>query len=345
MRLSRFAENAEPYVAGEQPRGRKLVKLNTNENPYSPPKACERVLKNYDIDRLKLYPDLAAVELKKAIAEHEGVTPDFVFVGNGSDEVLSFAFRALFDPHAAPVMFPKITYSFYPVFCAMYGINSRSAPMGEGFEVDVRSLVGGQGAVIANPNAPTSLPIAAADIEWLLTAYGDSPVIADEAYIDFATRAESAVGLLKKHSNLAVVKTFSKSYSLAGIRCGYMVARPETVKALERVRDCFNSYPVDSVCQAVCAAAMREDEYHRECVAKVIATRERTIAALRERGKEVLSSDSNFLFVRGGRKDYEKLRDGGVLVRWFDKDVARDYTRVTVGSDEDMDAYLSVLFS
>lgn len=238
MKLSRFSMSVEPYAAGEQPRGKRFVKLNTNENPYPPAPECAKAIKSFDADRLKLYPGIAARELREAIAEKENVGVDCVFVGNGSDEVLSLAFRALFDPHGEPVVFPSVTYSFYPVFCSMYGINTATVENEADFTVAVEKLTDGQGAVIANPNAPTSLPIDLDDIETLLSRMGERPVIVDEAYIDFARRTRSSVPLLKRYDNLVVVKTFSKSYSLAGIRCGYMIAGPETVAALERVRDC-----------------------------------------------------------------------------------------------------------
>ena len=343
MKLSRFSMSVEPYAAGEQPRGKRFVKLNTNENPYPPAPECAKAIKSFDADRLKLYPGIAARELREAIAEKENVGVDCVFVGNGSDEVLSLAFRALFDPHGEPVVFPSVTYSFYPVFCSMYGINTATVENEADFTVAVEKLTDGQGAVITNPNAPTSLPIDLDDIETLLSRMGERPVIVDEAYIDFARRTRSSVPLLKRYDNLVVVKTFSKSYSLAGIRCGYMIAGPETVAALERVRDCFNSYPVDSLCQAVCTAAIKATGYHEASVQKVVETRTRVMKILRTAGYEVLESDTNFLLVSGGERDYLKLKDRGVLVRWFSAERVRGYTRVSVGSDEEMDVYLRAL--
>lgn len=343
MKLSRFAMSVTPYEAGEQPRGKRFVKLNTNENPYPPAKECADVLRSFDADRLKLYPGIAADGLRTAIAEKEGVDTDCVFVGNGSDEVLSLAFRALFDPHGEPVVFPSVTYSFYPVFCSMYGINTATVENEADFSIAAEKLTGGQGVILANPNAPTSLPLDVKDIETLLSRMGERPVIVDEAYIDFARRTRSAVPLLDKYDNLVVVKTFSKSYSLAGMRCGYMIARPETVAALECVRDCFNSYPVDSVCQAVCTAAVKAVDYHETCVQKIVETRARVMKILRTAGYEVLESDTNFLLVKGGESDYLKLRERGVLVRWFSAERVRGYTRVTVGSDEEMDVYLRAL--
>ncbi len=343
MKLSRFAMSVTPYEAGEQPKGKRFVKLNTNENPYPPAPECAMALKAFDADRLKLYPGIAATELREAIAEKEGVDADCVFIGNGSDEVLSLAFRALFDPHGEPVVFPSVTYSFYPVFCAMYGINTETVENEADFTVAVEKLTCGQGVVLANPNAPTSLPVDVKDIELLLSRMGERPVVVDEAYIDFARRTQTAVPLLRRYDNLVVVKTFSKSYSLAGIRCGYMIARPETVAALERVRDCFNSYPVDSVCQAVCTAAIKARGYHEASVQKIIETRDRAMKILRTAGYDVLDSDTNFLLVSGGESDYLKLKERGVLVRWFSAERVRGYTRVTVGSDEETDVYLRAL--
>lgn len=342
VRISEFAESVSPYKAGEQPSSR-VVKLNTNENPYPPAPECERALKNFDAEKLKKYPRIGADELRKEIAAAEGVKKENVFVGNGSDEVLSLAFRALFDPHGEPVTFPRVTYSFYPIFCSLYGIEYRQVENESDLSVNVETLGGGQGAVLANPNAPTSLSVPIGDIKKLAELYRGRPVVIDEAYIDFASKTQSAVGLLHEYENIVVVKTFSKSYSLAGMRCGYAIASKRIVGALERVRDCFNSYPVDSVCQAVCRAALRAREYHAETVRKVVATRERVKAELRRMGRTVFDSETNFLLVSGGKFEYLRLKDHGILVRWFDVDGIRDFTRVSIGSDEEMDKYLHAL--
>lgn len=345
MKISQLAKSIAPYTAGEQPQDKAYIKLNTNENPYPPAPACKRVLEEFDIERLKLYPDISALALRTAIAEKEGVDLENVFVGNGSDEVLSFALRAFYDSFAAPVKFASVTYSFYPVFCNLYGINYEQAENAPDFKVEVESLAGGQGAVLANPNAPTSIEHPLEEIERLLSLYEGKPVIVDEAYIDFAEKTSTAAPLIKRYENLAVVKTFSKSYSLAGIRCGYMIASKELVSALERIRDSFNSYPVDSVCQAVCRAAVLEQDYHSRCVASVCATRERVSSALIAAGRRVLPSQTNFLFVSGGKEDYLKLKERGVLVRFFDKPRIGGYTRVSIGSDAEMDAYLNALLN
>lgn len=342
VKISKFASSTTPYTAGEQPQ-RKFIKLNTNENPYPPAKECADAAKRFDVGQLKLYPDLAVTRLKRAIAQKEKVREENVFVGNGSDEVLAFAVRAFFDPDGEKVIFPKITYSFYPVYCNLFDVKYGFAENESDFSVDVEKLTGGQGAIIANPNAPTSLSLPLESIERLLEINRDKPVIVDEAYIDFAVNTSSAVPLIERYDNLAVIKTFSKSYSLAGIRCGYMIANERLIKAVETVRDCFNSYPVDSLCQEICVAAVKAERYHKDCVASVIKTRKRVIEELRRRGREVLDSDTNFLFVKGGQSDYLKLKENGILVRWFDAERVRDYTRVTVGSDEEMDAYLKAL--
>lgn len=343
MKISLKAASIEPYTAGEQPRDRQYIKLNTNENPYPPSPACAAALRRFDAEKLKLYPHPKAETLANAIALKEGVEKRCVFVGNGSDEVLALILRAFYDDNAQSVLFPAVTYSFYPVYCNLYSIAYETVPMRPDFTVDVEKLQGGQGVVIANPNAPTSLSLPLRDIETILKQNAGKPVIVDEAYIDFATDTASAASLLKKYENLAVVKTFSKSYSLAGMRCGYMLASPFLVDAAERIKDSFNSYPVDSVCQAVCTEAVRDEAYHKSCVEKVIATRARVIARLRAMGKTVLDSQTNFLFVKGGKADYERLRARGVLVRWFDAPDVREYTRVSVGSDEEMDVYLAAL--
>lgn len=343
MEISQKAASITPYTAGEQPRDRKYIKLNTNENPYPPSARCAKALQEFDIESLKLYPDPRATALSRVLAAKEGVKEENIFVGNGSDEVLALAFRAFYDETGSGVLFPKITYSFYPVYCNLYSIPYRCVDNERDFSVNVEALSGGQGVVIANPNAPTSLALPLEKIERILQLNRDKPVIVDEAYIDFADNTVSAVPLLKKYENLAVVKTFSKSYSLAGIRCGYMVASPFLLDAMERVKDSFNSYPVDSVCQAVCAAAAADEAYHAACVEKVKRTREWVTKKLIESGRKVLPSQTNFLLVEGGRADYEKLKAAGVLVRWFDSERVRDFTRVSIGSDEEMQAYLAAL--
>ena len=250
--LSRKARGIAPYVAGEQPKDRQYVKLNTNENPYPPsPKALE-AYRNFDFSSLKLYPPLGMEKLRGAVAEAECVAPGHVFCGNGSDEILALCFPAYFDEDGAGAAFADITYSFYPVFCDFFGIPKKIVPLEEDFTLDLRKLAasGAQGLIVANPNAPTGIGIPLPEMEAFVRENSGRVVIIDEAYMPFY--GQSAVPLTEKYDNLVVVKTFSKGYSLAGLRCGYAVAQPSLLSGLERSRDCFNSYPVDAVCQAVC---------------------------------------------------------------------------------------------
>lgn len=254
--LSKTAREIAPYTAGEQPSDKKYVKLNTNENPYPPsPKALE-AYKNLDFSSLKLYPPLEMKALRAAIAAAEGVSPENVFCGNGSDEILALCFPAFFDEDGEGAAFADVTYSFYPVFADFFKIPKKVIPLEEDFTLDLGKLtkVPAQGAIVANPNAPTGIGIPLSEIEAFVRANGERVVILDEAYMPFFD--QSAAPLTKKYKNLVVVKTFSKGYSLAGMRCGYAVADASLISGLERCRDCFNSYPVDSVCQAVCAAAI-----------------------------------------------------------------------------------------
>lgn len=341
--LSKKALSITPYTAGEQPTV-KVIKLNTNENPFPPSKKVEEAVKGYDFSRLRLYPELRSGLIREAIARAEGVDVSRVFVGNGSDEVLSFAFRAFYDDgkDELPVKFFDISYSFYPVFCDLYGIPYSMVEVENDLSGDINKLVGGQGAVIANPNAPTSLLTSLSDIECLLTAIPDRAVIVDEAYIDFAGEGASAVGLVEKHQNLAVVKTFSKSYSLAGIRLGYMIASEKLIEGVERIRDSFNSYPVDSLASVAGKAAIEDVEYHSACIDEVVRVREMTIKRLDELGYAPLKSAANFIFAKGGKRIYQKLREKGILVRYWDKPKLSDYVRITVGTAEEMDALLKV---
>lgn len=341
--LSQKARRIVPYVAGEQPADKRYIKLNTNENPYPPsPKAAE-ALRSFCADSLRLYPSLDSAALIGAIAKAEGVSRDRVFVGNGSDEVLALAFAALFDD----VVFCDITYSFYPVFCEFSSVRYRTLPLKEDFTVDIDAFCGSQagGIVLANPNAPTSIELPIAQIERIVRANPDIPVIIDEAYIDFAS-CGSCVPLTEKYDNLLVVKTVSKSYSLAGIRCGWAVGSSTLIDGLRRMRDSFNSYPVDSVCQAVCAAAIADGEYYRTATDKVIKARTDAARRLADSGVHCPPSGANFLFVPvpggDGEAAYRYLRDNGVLVRYFNKPRLSDKLRVTVGTAEQTDAFVRV---
>ncbi len=344
--LSRLAREIAPYTAGEQPADRRYVKLNTNENPYPPSPRALAAYREYDVSSLRLYPSLSMHGLRAAIAGAEGVDEENVFCGNGSDEILALCFPAFFDRGGAGAAFADVTYSFYPVFSDFFGIAKQIVPLEEDFTLDLGKLGArrAQGAIVANPNAPTGIGIPLAEMEPFI-AQSDRIVILDEAYMPFF--GESAVPLVKKYKNLLVVKTFSKGYSLAGMRCGYAIADPSLIAGLERCRDCFNSYPVDSVCQAVCAAAVADGEYYAQQNALVVAERGRLFSALVRLGFSVLPSKANFLFARhgslSGREVYEKLRARGVLVRHFAKPRIEAFCRITVGSREENDLLLAAL--
>lgn len=344
--LSKTAREISPYTAGEQPSDKKYVKLNTNENPYPPsPKALE-AYRSFDFSSLKLYPPLQMRGLKDAIAAAEGVTSDCIFCGNGSDEILALCFPAFFDEGGKGAAFADVTYSFYPVFASFFKVPARIVPLREDFTLDLAALTAApaQGVIVANPNAPTGIGIPLAEIEQFV-AENDRIVILDEAYMAFY--GQSAVQLIKKYKNLVVVKTFSKSYSLAGMRCGYAVADPSLIAGLERCRDCFNSYPVDSVCQAVCAAAIADSKYYGKCTARIVSERERVGSELAARGFTVLPSSANFVFAKhealSGGEVYARLRDRGVLVRHFKGERISDFCRITIGSFEENNALLAAV--
>jgi histidinol-phosphate aminotransferase len=335
-----------PYVPGEQPADPTLIKLNTNENPYGPSPRAIEALQHELGDRLRLYPNAESDALRGAIAARYGLTPDHVFLGNGSDEVLAHAFHALFQ-HGSPLLFPDVTYSFYPTYCELYGIPYRTIPVGDDFAIDAGAYAGqGEhaGIIFANPNAPTSRALALADVERIVQS---SPrvVLVDEAYVDFG--AASAIPLIARHDNLLVVQTFSKSRSLAGLRVGFAVGQPHLIEALVRVKNSFNSYPLDRLAQAAALAAWQDQAWFEETRHKVMASREKLVQGLLGRGFEVLPSATNFVFARHpGRSAEElalKLRAKGVLVRHFKKPRIDQYLRITIGRPEQCEALLSAL--
>ena len=335
-----------PYVPGEQPRDRQFIKLNTNENPYPPsPKALE-ALRAAAGDSLRLYPDPECTELRAAIAAAHGLSPEQVFPGNGSDEVLAFCFQAFFDPDR-PVHFADITYTFYAVYASYFGLTPELVPLAEDFTLPVADFLapGCGGVVLANPNAPTGLAVELADIRRILEAHRDQVVLVDEAYIDFG--GASADALVPEYDNLVVVRTLSKGHALAGLRVGYALAQPDLIAALKCVRDSINSYTVDRAAQAAAAASLRDAAYFQERTAQVVRTRQRTALALRDMGFAVTDSQANFLFVRHPQVPTKTLLDGlrerGILVRWFDRPRIRDYLRITVGTDGEMDALTAAL--
>ena len=346
--MSRFwssvVHGLSPYVPGEQPRLDDVVKLNTNENPYGP---SPRVLAAITAatDRLRLYPDPHASRLRETIAARYDVAPEEVFVGNGSDEVLAHTFQALLK-HDAPLLFPDITYSFYPVYCGLYGIRYEEVPLDAAMRVQVAHFRRPCGAIVLpNPNAPTGIGLARAAIEALVAEHPDQLVVIDEAYVDFG--AESAVPLVPRHDNLLIVQTLSKSRSLAGLRVGFAIGQRPLIEALERVKDSFNSYPLDCLALAGAAAAIEDDAWLQETSGRIIASRESLSRALSELGFEVLPSQANFVFARhhsrGGADLAARLREQGVLVRRFQKPRIEDFLRITVGTEDQCRRLIALL--
>ena len=344
---SRKAESITPYVAGEQPQDRKYIKLNTNENPYPPSPKVAEVLHSFPTETLPLYPDPESNQLRAAIAQVKGVAPTNIFVGNGSDEVLALCFPAFFNPDDEPVAFFDVTYSFYPVFCNLYGIRYVEIPLLKDFSVDVDALCQTPcaGLVLTNPNAPTGRAMAQSDILRILQTHPDCVVIVDEAYIDFG--GESMIPYIQQYKNLLVVQTFSKGYGLAGIRVGYAVGDPDLIESLNRIKNSFNSYPLDRIAQTICTAAVQDVTYYQSVHQAVMRTREQTANALRQLGFQVIPSHSNFLFVAHPHVPantlYARLKEMGILVRYFPKPRIDNFLRITVGSDADMQTLIQQL--
>ncbi|MCX9154859.1 histidinol-phosphate transaminase [Niveibacterium sp. 24ML] len=348
--MSRFwsdvVKGLTPYVPGEQPKLANLVKLNTNENPYGPsPKALAAIAAEAS-DALRLYPDPNADRLKSAIASYHGIRPAQVFVGNGSDEVLAHVFMALLK-HPAPLLFPDISYSFYPVYCGLYEIEAGIVPLDANYEIRVDDYIGraNGGIIFPNPNAPTGRLLALSEIERLLQHNTGSVVVVDEAYVDFG--GESAIALIDRYPNLLVVQTLSKSRSLAGLRVGFAAGHPELIEALERVKNSFNSYPLDRLAIAGAVAAYEDEEYFQACCAKVVASRERLNDALAELGFKVLPSAANFVFAQHPQHDAaelaRQLRERSIIVRHFRQPRIDQFLRITIGTDAQCDALIDAL--
>jgi len=349
--MSRFwssnVHNLEPYVPGEQPKIANLVKLNTNENPYGPSPKVLQAISLATSDHLRLYPDPAATDLKQAIADFYKVNTSNVFVGNGSDEVLGHIFHALFQ-HDEAILFPDITYSFYPVYCQLYQIEHQKVPLTAEFTINVEDYFQRNGGIIfPNPNAPTGCVVALADIERLLQHNTESVVVIDEAYIDFG--GESAISLIEQYPNLLVTQTLSKSRSLAGIRVGFAIGHADLIDGLVRVKDSFNSYPIDTLAIHAGVAAMKDVGYFRETCEKVVKSRESVSASLTELGFEVLPSSANFVFARHPEMEATEiaaaLRKQGVIVRHFTKPRIEQFLRITIGTPAENQLLLSVLDS
>src|SRR3954468_16957591 len=334
---SQIARELSPYVPGEQPRITNLVKLNTNESPFGPSPLALEAMRAVAAETLRLYPDPEATELREALATHHGVKPEQVFVGNGSDEVLAHAFVALLK-QSKPLLFPDVTYSFYPVWAQLFGIACETVPLDDGMRIGVEDYQREAGSiVIANPNAPTGVALPRAEIARLLAEHPDIPVLIDEAYVDFG--GETAVPLIASHPNLLVVQTMSKSRALAGLRVGYALGNAGLIEALRRVKDSFNSYPLGRVAQAGATASVRDDTYFRENCARVVAGRKAMTRELVRLGFVVLPSSANFVFARhparGGAEFATALRRRRVMVRHFNNPRTAPYLRITVGTEAD----------
>ncbi|MGG5291248.1 histidinol-phosphate transaminase [Pseudomonas shirazensis] len=342
---SPFVKDLVPYVPGEQPKLARLIKLNTNENPYGPsPKALEAMRGELN-DNLRLYPDPNSDRLKQAVAEYYGVSSGQVFVGNGSDEVLAHIFHGLFQ-HGAPLLFPDVSYSFYPVYCGLYGIPFEQIALDEQFQIRVEDYAKPNGGIIfPNPNAPTGCLLALEAIEQLLQANPDSVVVVDEAYIDFG--GQTAISLVDRYDNLLVTQTLSKSRSLAGLRVGLAVGHPDLIDALERIKNSFNSYPLDRMAIVGAAVAFEDRDYFDETCRQVIDSREALVAQLQAKGFEVLPSAANFIFARHPRHDAAelaaRLREQGVIVRHFKQARIAQFLRITIGTPQMNQALVDAL--
>lgn len=342
MKINRFwsniVSNISPYIPGEQPKDKRYIKLNTNENPYPPsPKVLKAIMEETG-GSLRLYPDPEASCLKDILSEHYNVESSEVFVGNGSDEILAFCFPAFFN-QGDIISFPEITYSFYSVYAELFNVKYVTVALNKDFTVDLGKFPRHvKGILLANPNAPTGIALSLKEIEDFIRENQDKIVIIDEAYADFG--AESAVPLIKRYENLMVIQTFSKSRALAGLRIGFALGNENLIEALNRVKNSFNSYTVDRIAQKAAAAAVLDNEYFEEICRRIIRTRDATARKLLSLGFRVLPSKANFLFVSheklNGRELFSRLRQDGILVRHFDKAGIENFLRISIGTDEEM---------
>ncbi len=342
---SKQVEDLDPYIPGEQPRDQQYIKLNTNENPYPPSSSVTSLLQNFDVALLRKYPDPESNDLISALAAYHDLSARQIFVGNGSDEVLAHAFQAFFRQDN-PILFPDISYSFYPVYCKLFQIEYRQPLLDPQFCINIQDYASVNGGIIIpNPNAPTGIALKTGALRELLANNPESVVIIDEAYVDFG--AESVCPLITEFPNLLVVQTFSKSRSLAGLRLGLAFGQENLIEALQRVKNSFNSYPVNSLTGACALAALADEDYFQQCRQLLMASRERLKAALQQLGFEVFPSSSNFVFVRHARATaatlYHDLKSAGVLVRHFQKARIDNCLRISIGSDSECDALVEAL--
>ncbi|GGJ66841.1 histidinol-phosphate transaminase [Virgibacillus salexigens] len=342
---SEAAKRCTPYVPGEQLNDPNIIKLNTNENPYPPSPLVVGAIKQEVENQMNRYPSPTLDNVREKIAYHYQVDKENVFIGNGSDEVLAFSFMAFFEEHQQ-ILFPDISYSFYPVYANLFQIPYREMPLKQDFTLDETLFFGSQGGVILpNPNAPTSIHTALDRIQAIIENNNDNVVIIDEAYSDFAS--DSAVELIKQYKNLLVVKTMSKSRSLAGLRIGYAIGDKELIEGLTRIKDSFNSYTVDRLAIAGAEAAIEDNKYYQETTRKIMNTRNWLLSDLKKRGFKVLPSETNFLFVHHpmfhAESLYKALKENGILVRHFNKLRISNYLRITIGTKESMEQFLGII--
>ena len=343
---SDFVKQLEPYTPGEQPDISNITKLNTNENPYGPSPAVLEAISLKLNDDLRLYPPPNPENLKQTIADYYSLNAEQIFVGNGSDEVLAHVFNGLLNhPKKGPLLFPDITYSFYPVFCRLYGIDFQQVPLNEDFSINPEDYGPNGGIIIANPNAPTGILLGLDKIEHLLQKNPQSVVVIDEAYVDFAD--QSAVSLINQYSNLLVVQTMSKSRSLAGMRIGYAMGSKELIAGLERIKNSFNSYPLGHLQIAAASAAFNDEDYFQNNRQLVISERERLTSQLQELDFQVLPSSANFIFAshpsQSAVQIATSLRKVGIVVRYFDKPRIENFVRITVGTQLQNDLLIASL--
>lgn len=337
--------SVSPYIAGEQPELTDMIKLNTNENPYPPSLQVQKVIEDFKSENLRLYPSTDAKFLRKTLAEYHHLNTDQVFIGNGSDEVLSLSFLTFFNGQRA-ILMPDISYSFYPIYCELYRIPYQQVPLADDFSLSVNSYFQENGGiVIANPNAPTGMAISLQEIEEILQNNQDSIVLIDEAYIDFG--GESCLPLLEKYDNLVVVQTFSKSRSLAGIRLGVAFGSAEAIAHLYDVKNSFNSYPIDSLAQKIGEASLNDETYFQKSVSKIITTRENFKKELIKLGFQVTDSKTNFVFVHHPKVDdttlFKALYEEKIIVRHWNQARISDWLRITIGTDIEMNTVIQFL--
>jgi histidinol-phosphate aminotransferase len=343
---SKAVKNIKPYIPGEQPKDRRYIKLNTNENPYPPSPGVIEAIKLAANDTLRLYPDPCCEELRTTIARCYNLRKEQIFAGNGSDELLAFSFPAFFEPAGKPIIFAEITYSFYPVYAALFNTNYRLISVDEEFNVPVEGYCQeNSGIIIANPNAPTGIGISRESIKAILDKNEDSVVIIDEAYIDFG--GQSALPLINDYPNLLVIRTLSKSHSLAGLRVGYAAGDEGLIEGLTRIKDSINSYTLDRLALVGAREAIRDGAYFQSTRSKIIETRKRVSAELAQMGFQVIPSQANFIFISSqrcaARELFRQLREKGILVRYFDKPKIDNFIRVTIGTDPEMDCFLEAI--